>query len=227
MGSKGTLGRTYALPRPVRRPVKCNSPMPRYLPLFDGPGPKKTLIQIRTDLGDCRRCKLAETRKNIVFGQGHPYTKLMLIGEAPGEREDETGIAFVGRAGELLTSLLHELRIERTEVYIANCLKCRPPMNRQPEEDEVMACRPFLEAQIRSLNPRVIVAFGKYAAQWLIGEIPSITKARGRVWHTRYGLVVPTYHPAHLLRNPQETWRVREDLKMAQDLVAKNREVPF
>jgi len=142
----------------------------------------------------------------------------MLIGEAPGEREDETGFPFVGRAGDLLTESLLEMKITRSEVYIANCVKCRPPENRQPEDDEVLACRPFLEMQILSIQPKIIVAFGKYAAQWLLGEIPSISKVRGRVWRSRYGSVIPTFHPAHILRNPQEAGKLRRDLSMAVQL---------
>ena len=190
----------------------------RPLPLFDTPEPKKTLPLIRKELGECRRCKLCTTRKNIVFGHGNSLAKLMLIGEAPGEREDETGFPFVGRAGDLLTESLLEMKITRSEVYIANCVKCRPPENRQPEDDEVLACRPFLEMQILSIQPKIIVAFGKYAAQWLLGEIPSISKVRGRVWRSRYGSVIPTFHPAHILRNPQEAGKLRRDLSMAVQL---------
>ena len=197
----------------------------RPLPLFDTPEPRKTLPLIRTELGECRRCKLCTTRNRIVFGQGDPKARLMFIGEAPGEKEDETGFAFVGKAGNLLTELLLELRITRSTIYIANCVKCRPPENRQPEEDEVLACRPFLEMQILSIKPKVVVAFGKYAAQWLLGEIPSITKVRGRVWHSRYGVVIPTYHPAHILRNPQEAGKFRRDLSMAVQLANRGAEI--
>jgi len=197
----------------------------RPLPLFDTPEKQKTLPLIRTELGECRRCKLCTTRKRIVFGHGNSEAKLMLIGEAPGEREDETGFPFVGKAGDLLTEILIEKRVNRSEVYITNCIKCRPPGNRQPEEDEVLACRPFLEMQILSIKPKIIVAFGKYAAQWLLGEIPSIMKVRGRIWRTSRGIVIPTYHPAHVLRNPHEIGKLRGDLDMAIQLANRRAEV--
>lgn len=193
--------------------------MARSLPLFDLPEPKLTLIEIREELGDCERCKLFRYRKHIVFGQGNPNAKLLFVGEAPGEEEDNSGVAFCGRAGRLLTDLLSEVGLSREEVYIANCLKCRPPGNRKPEPDELIECRPFLESQIRAIRPQVIVALGGFAAQNLLGGNPSISKIRGQIWSHAHAKVVPTFHPAYILRSPDETKKVIEDFKLARSLV--------
>jgi DNA polymerase len=143
----------------------------------------------------------------------------MFVGEAPGEVEDESGIAFAGRAGILLTELLEEFGWSREAIYIANCIKCRPPQNRDPEPEELKVCSPFLEKQIFSIRPEVIVALGKYSAQMLIGEEVSISRMRGRIWHTKYGRIVPTYHPAYILRNPTEVSKIREDFQLAMDFL--------
>ena len=133
--------------------------------------PVAALAAIREEIGDCRRCKLASGRKTIVFGQGNPGAELMFVGEAPGSEEDEQGLAFVGRAGQLLTDIIEKgMKMKRSDVFIANVLKCRPPQNRNPEPDEILACQPFLEAQIRAIRPRVLVGLGKFAAQWLLQD---------------------------------------------------------
>jgi uracil-DNA glycosylase len=179
-----------------------------------------SLPEIRDLIGDCRRCKLAGGRKNIVFGQGNPRAPLMFVGEAPGSEEDEQGLAFVGRAGQLLTDIIEKgLKIPRAEVFIANVIKCRPPQNRNPEPDEITSCQPFLEAQIRAIQPRVLVGLGKFAGQWLLKTAEPISRIRGRL--ADYGgiPVMPTWHPAYLLRNPAAKRDVWEDMKVVRRLL--------
>jgi uracil-DNA glycosylase len=179
-----------------------------------------SLVEIREEIGDCRRCKLAGGRKNIVFGQGNPKAQLMFVGEAPGSDEDEQGLAFVGRAGQLLTDIIEKgLKIPRPDVYIANVIKCRPPQNRNPEPDEITSCQPFLEAQIRTIQPRVLVGLGKFAGQWLLKTAEPISRIRGRL--ADYGgiPVMPTWHPAYLLRNPAAKRDVWEDMKIVRSLL--------
>jgi uracil-DNA glycosylase family 4 len=185
--------------------------------------PSPSLEAIRETIGDCRRCKLSSGRKTIVFGQGNPRAELMFVGEAPGSEEDEQGLAFVGRAGQLLTDIIQKgLRLERQDVFIANVVKCRPPQNRNPEPDEIMACQPFLEAQIRSIRPRVLVGLGKFAAQWLLKSAEPITKIRGRLGEYEGITVMPTYHPAYLLRNPSAKKDVWEDMKTVLRLLGRS-----
>ncbi len=184
------------------------------------PDAAAALRAIREDLGDCRRCKLFGTRKNIVFGQGNPNARLMFVGEAPGADEDEQGLAFVGKAGQLLTRIIEAMGLTRDEVYIANILKSRPPQNRNPEPDEVLACHPFLERQIAAIRPRVIVGLGKFAAQWLLKTAEPITRLRGRLGEREGVKVMPTYHPAYLLRNPGAKKDVWEDMKVVRALLA-------
>jgi DNA polymerase len=182
-----------------------------------------SLVEIREDLGDCRRCKLSGGRKNIVFGQGNPKASLMFVGEAPGSDEDEQGLAFVGRAGQLLTDIIEKgLKIPRPEVFIANVIKCRPPQNRNPEPDEITSCQPFLEAQIRAIRPRVLVGLGKFAGQWLLKTAEPISRIRGRL--ADYGgiPVMPTWHPAYLLRNPAAKRDVWEDMKVVRSLLDRS-----
>lgn len=177
-----------------------------------------TLQQVREELGECTRCRLCEGRTQIVFGDGNPDADLMFIGEGPGEQEDLRGIPFCGRAGDLLTRMIERgLGIPRSDVYICNIVKCRPPKNRTPHADEVASCRPFLEGQIDAVRPKVIVALGKPAASLLLGRDIAITRVRG-TWHEVRGLpVMPTFHPAFLLRQYTEQHRrlVWEDLKAA------------
>ncbi|HVT42769.1 MAG TPA: uracil-DNA glycosylase [Thermoanaerobaculia bacterium] len=161
----------------------------------------------------CTRCKLAPTRTTVVFGSGNRNADLLFIGEAPGRDEDLKGAPFVGRAGQLLTDIIKAMKLTREEVYIANVIKCRPPENRNPEPDELDACRPFIERQIALIRPKVIVTLGRFALQSLLQNTRSVTAARG-VW-TRYGeiKVMPTYHPAYLLRNPAAKKDVWQDMK--------------
>jgi uracil-DNA glycosylase len=180
------------------------------------------LKAIREDIGDCQRCKLAGGRRNIVFGQGNPNARLMFVGEAPGGEEDVQGLAFVGRAGQLLTDIIEKgLKIPRKDVFIVNVLKCRPPENRNPEPDEIMACQPFLEKQIEVIRPTVIVGLGKFAGQWLLKTAEPISRIRGRVGDYNGIKVVPTYHPAFLLRNPSAKKEVWEDMKVVLSLLAE------
>jgi DNA polymerase len=186
------------------------------------PSSSPGLDAVRADLGDCRRCRLADTRKTIVFGQGNPGAELMFVGEAPGADEDEQGLAFVGRAGQLLTDIIEKgLKMPRADVFIANVLQCRPPGNRNPEPDEILACQPFLEKKIAEIRPRVLVGLGKFAGQWLLKTAEPISKIRGRVGSYQGIPVVPTYHPAFLLRTPSAKKDVWEDMKVVLSLLGK------
>jgi DNA polymerase len=171
-------------------------------------------------LAGCPRCKLSKTRTNIVFGQGNPKARLMFVGEAPGRDEDEQGLAFVGRAGQLLTKIVEAIGMKREDVFIANVLKCRPPNNRNPEPDEVASCMPFLQEQIRLIAPKVIVTLGTFAAQALLETDEPIGRMRGR-WRTAQGVrIMPTFHPAFLLRSPERKKDVWEDMKLVRDFLA-------
>ena len=173
-----------------------------------------TLEELRAAIGDCRRCKLCSGRTHLVFGVGNPRAKLMFVGEGPGRDEDLQGEPFVGRAGQLLTDIITKgIGLRREDVYIANVVKCRPPDNRNPEPDEVATCEPFLKKQIELISPEIIVALGKFAVQTLLQSKMPITKLRG-TWHTYEGIkLMPTFHPAYLLRNPADKKLVWEDIK--------------
>jgi len=178
------------------------------------------LVAIRTDIGDCTRCKLHTLgRTQIVFGVGNPDADLMFVGEAPGADEDIQGFPFVGRAGQLLTKIIEAIDLKREEVYIANVIKCRPPGNRNPEQDEVETCEPFLFRQIDVIKPKVIVALGKFGAQTLLRTLDPISRLRGRVFEYRGAKLVPTFHPAYLLRNPSSKREVWEDMKLVRSLL--------
>jgi uracil-DNA glycosylase family 4 len=171
-----------------------------------------SLEAIQADMKDCRRCKLAPGRKNIVFGSGNPKAELMFVGEAPGADEDEQGLPFVGRAGQLLTKIIEAMEMSRNDVFICNILKCRPPGNRNPEPDEIAACEPFLFRQIAVVRPKIICALGAYGAQTLLKTTEAIGRLRGRLLDYRGLKLVATYHPAYLLRNPMEKRKVWEDM---------------
>jgi DNA polymerase len=196
----------------------------------DGPGHPvafftDTLDAIRADVGeDCSRCKLHRLgRKQIVFGVGNPEADLMFVGEAPGADEDAQGIPFVGRAGQLLTKIIEAIGLKREDVYIANVIKCRPPQNRNPEQDEVETCEPFLFRQIDVIKPKVIVALGTFAARTLLGTLDPISRLRGRVHDYRGAKLIPTFHPAYLLRNPASKREVWEDMKAVRELLRQER----
>lgn len=171
------------------------------------------LDAIRSELGECKRCKLYSGRTNIVFGTGNPHAKLVFVGEGPGYDEDVKGEPFVGRAGQLLTKIIQAIDLTRDEVYICNIIKCRPPANRNPESDEITACFPFLKRQLDAIGPDFICALGTFASQTLLDTNEPISKLRGRLFQYRGIKVMPTYHPAYLLRNPEKKRDVWEDMK--------------
>ena len=184
--------------------------------LFVSPGLEATrnLEELRTHIGDCRRCKLAPHRTHLVFGVGNPRARLVFVGEAPGRDEDLQGEPFVGRAGQLLTEIITKgMKLRREDVYIANVIKCRPPDNRNPEPDEVASCEPFLLRQLELIGPEVVVALGKFAGQTLLRVKTPITQLRGR-WYDYHGIkLMPTFHPAYLLRNPADKRLVWQDIQ--------------
>ncbi len=170
------------------------------------------LKSLRKAIGDCNRCKLSKGRTNIVFGEGNPDTRLMFIGEAPGREEDLQARPFVGDAGIVLTRLIEKMGFKRGDVYIANIVKCRPPMNRDPEIDEIESCRGFVEKQIEIINPDVIMSLGRISAQTLIGNAKlKITAIRGNFFDYKGIALIPTFHPAYLIRNPKDKWLTWSD----------------
>jgi DNA polymerase len=188
--------------------------------LFTSAG--QALAAVRADVGDdCSRCKLHKLgRSRIVFGVGNPEADLMFVGEAPGADEDLQGEPFVGRAGQLLTKIIEAINLKRQDVYIANVIKCRPPGNRNPEPDEVEQCETFLFRQIDVVKPKVVVALGKFAAQSLLRTTEPITRLRGREYNYRDAILMPTYHPAYLLRNPSAKRDVWNDMKRVREILA-------
>ena len=183
----------------------------------------EALRQAAGEASGCTACKLSGGRQNVVFGSGSPDAELMLIGEGPGAAEDRQGLPFVGPAGELLTKILRAIDLERSEVYIANVVKCRPPNNRDPEPDEVAACRGFLERQIELVQPKVIVALGRVAAQALLGTTEALGRLRGR-WHSVRGVPTrATYHPAALLRYARYKRPTWEDMQVVRDRLREDR----
>ena len=216
-GAAASGGSAASAPDDLPAALRDDAPAPTP----SDPTPAATLIAIREDLGDCIRCKLhAQGRKQIVYGVGNPSADLMFVGEAPGADEDVQGIPFVGRAGQLLTDIIEKgLQIPRKDVYIANVIKCRPPGNRNPELDEVATCEPFLFQQIDIIKPKVIVALGKFGAQTLLRTLEPISRLRGRVYDYRGAKLVPTFHPAYLLRNPSSKREVWEDMKLVRELL--------
>jgi uracil-DNA glycosylase family 4 len=172
------------------------------------------LSSVRDELGDCTRCKLCKGRKTIVFGEGDPEAVLVFVGEGPGQEEDQQGRPFVGAAGQLLTDIIVKgMRLNREDVYICNIVKCRPPGNRNPEPDEIEACEPFLIKQLQAISPKMIVALGNVAVKTLLRTKEGITRLRG-TWRTYQGIrLMPTFHPAYLLRNPSDKKLVWEDIR--------------
>jgi uracil-DNA glycosylase family 4 len=189
------------------------SSAPEQIPVILSRSREEAMTAIRSDLGDCTRCKLHAGRTNLVFGVGNPNASLMFVGEGPGADEDEQGIPFVGRAGQLLTQIITAMGYNRDQVYIANVVKCRPPNNRNPEPDEIEQCEPFLMRQIDAIQPRVIVALGKFAAQTLLRSTEPISRLRGRFHRIGSAHLMPTFHPSYLLRNPASKREVWEDMK--------------
>jgi len=188
------------------------------LEIINGWGKNRTysfesLGAIRRDLGDCRRCGLSKSRKNIVFGTGDSKARLVFVGEGPGYEEDQQGEPFVGAAGQLLTRIILAIQLTRDRVYICNIIKCRPPKNRNPMPEEIKACTPFLERQIAAIKPDFICALGTFAARTLLETAEPISRLRGRFHDYKGSMVLPTYHPAYLLRNPEKKRDVWEDMK--------------
>ena len=185
-----------------------------------GDGPvREDLDGVRSDLGECTRCKLHAGRANLVFGVGNPDADLMFVGEAPGRDEDQQGEPFVGRAGQLLTKIIASIGLNRSDVYIANVIKCRPPNNRNPEPDEIENCEPFLLRQVDAVRPRVVVALGAFAIRTLLSSGQSISALRGQIFDYRGAKLVPTFHPAFLLRSPDRKRDVWEDMKKVRGLL--------
>ena len=189
-----------------------------------GGDPAGALHALREEIGDCTRCPLhSQGRRQVVFGVGNPSADLMFVGEAPGADEDIQGEPFVGRAGQLLTKIIEAIGFKRSDVYIANVIKCRPPGNRNPAPEEVSTCQPFLFRQIDAIRPRVIVALGTFAAHTLLGTDAPISRLRGRVHEFRGGSkLVPTFHPAFLLRSPDKKRDVWDDMKKVRALLAES-----
>jgi len=180
---------------------------------------KQGLQVVRDDLGDCKRCKLAPSRTNLVYGVGNPDADLVFVGEAPGADEDAQGEPFVGKAGQLLTKMIEAMGYSRSDVYICNVLKCRPPGNRNPEPDEIAQCEPFLRRQVELLQPKIILAMGRFAMQALLGSTEPLGRLRGQVHRYNDVPVVVTYHPAYLLRNLPDKAKAWADLCLAQSVL--------
>jgi len=198
---------------PQAASLKIEAPAKKQKDAPAAPIPPMTLEMIREEIGDCQRCKLAPTRTQIVFGAGSPKAGLLFVGEGPGRDEDLQGEPFVGRAGQLLTRMIEAMGLSRETVYIANIIKCRPPNNRNPEADEIANCRPFLERQIAVIAPKIICALGSFAAQTLLETDRRISALRGTFHDLKGVKVLPTFHPAYLLRNPSQKRVVWEDLQ--------------
>ncbi len=213
-----------AAPAPVAAPVAAPSKS-KPVPKVEAPSaivPGETLDEVRRELGECTRCKLCNGRTQIVFGSGNPRAELVFVGEGPGEEEDKQGIPFVGAAGQLLTKMIEAMKFSRDTVYICNVVKCRPPGNRNPEPEEIQSCEPFLRAQLRVIKPKVIVALGKFAAQTLLREDTAITRLRGQ-WRKYEGIdLMPTFHPAYLLRSPDEKKKAWMDLQEVMKRLGSN-----
>jgi len=212
--------------KPAAHPVPPSAvirpPAPSFSLFEAAPAPRsgpETLEQIRQDLGECRRCKLAPTRKTIVFGEGNPHAELVFIGEGPGADEDEQGLPFVGRAGKLLNRIMQTVGLKREDVYICNVVKCRPPGNRTPEKDEVDSCSPFLYRQIEAIKPRLICCLGAPAVRTVLGLKEGITKIRGQFYNFGSTKALATVHPAYVLRNPREEKILREDFEKIRDFL--------
>ncbi len=213
-------GPTVGPTLPTAKAEMSAAPKPDAAPVTVFKNSVDALAAIRADIGDCTRCKLHTLgRTQVVFGVGNPNADLMFVGEAPGADEDEQGIPFIGRAGQLLTKIIEAIALTREDVYIANIIKCRPPQNRNPEPDEVATCEPFLFQQIDAIKPKIIVALGKYAAQTLLRTDTPISRLRGQQFDYRGSTLIPTFHPAYLLRNPSSKREVWDDMKLVKTLL--------
>ncbi|MBZ5515381.1 MAG: uracil-DNA glycosylase [Acidobacteriia bacterium] len=227
--SKNLVGgaTTLTVPDPQTPSPESRITRAQPLSLFEAPAPprpeREALEEIRQDLGDCQRCRLARGRKTIVFGQGNPHAELVFVGEGPGADEDEQGLPFVGRAGQLLNRMIQFVGMKREEVYICNIVKCRPPGNRTPEKDEVDACSPFLFRQIEAISPRLICCLGAPAMKTLLGIKEGITRVRGQFFDYAGTKAFVAYHPAYILRNPREEKILREDFERIREFLKSHR----
>ncbi len=185
------------------------------------PNKLKLLKDMQAEISDCRLCRLSKGRRNVVFGEGNPDAELMFIGEGPGREEDLQARPFVGDAGKVLTSLINKMGLKREDVYIANIVKCRPPSNRDPEEDEMASCSSFLEKQIEITGPRIIIALGRISAHNLTGSRIAISKLRGTFYSYKEIPVMPTFHPAYLMRNPKDKWLTWGDVQKVLERLKK------
>jgi uracil-DNA glycosylase len=207
-------------------PLAAPGPFPAGSPANDeiavaAAGMRETMEEIRAELGECNRCQLGRTRTNLVFGIGNPHARLVFVDEAPGRDEDLQGEPFVGEAGQLLTKIINAMGFQRSEIYICNVLKCRPPNNRNPLPSEIEQCHPFMLRQVKSIGPEVVVALGTFAAQTLLQTKEPISKLRGR-FHDYHGIpLMPTFHPAFLLRNAAMKREVWEDMQQVMKLLGK------
>ena len=219
------------LPKTLRKPdlQKLALALPKIAPLPTAPAPSlfdsadkvadDTLLKVREDLGECTRCKLHKHRHTIVFGDGSPKAELVFVGEGPGADEDAQGLPFVGRAGKLLTQMIEAMGLQRKDVYICNVVKCRPPENRTPEDDEVGTCSPFLFRQLDVIAPKMIICLGAVAAKTLLKTNRGISQFRGQWLDYRSSKLMATYHPAYLLRNPNAKGEVWKDLQKVMALL--------
>ncbi|MBI4228897.1 MAG: uracil-DNA glycosylase [Deltaproteobacteria bacterium] len=198
----------------TKEPPKTTIDANIQLSIFDSFSKKQTLQEIREEIGDCTRCKLHEGRTNIVFGEGNPKARLVFVGEGPGRDEDIQGRPFVGRAGQLLTKIINAMGLKRSDVYICNVVKCRPPGNRTPEQDEIGTCQQFLFKQLRSIDPKVIVCLGITAAQSVLNTRKKLGDLRGSFHNYGHARLMVTYHPAALLRNPGFKKPLWEDMQL-------------
>jgi DNA polymerase len=211
---------TAVIAPPIRPPAPSFS-------LFEAPPPKprgpETLEEIRADLGDCHRCKLAGGRHTIVFGEGNPHAELVFVGEGPGADEDEQGRPFVGRAGQLLNRMIQMIGMKREDVYICNVVKCRPPGNRTPEKDEIETCSPFLFRQFEAIKPRLICCLGAPAVRTVLGIKEGITKIHGRFYDFESSKAIATVHPAYVLRNPREEKILHADFEKIREFLKRKK----
>lgn len=198
----------------TKQPVKTTIDADIQLNIFDSASKKQTLEEIKEEIGDCTRCKLHEGRTNIVFGEGNPKARLVFVGEGPGRDEDSQGQPFVGRAGQLLTKIINAMGLKRSDVYICNVVKCRPPGNRTPEQDEIVTCQQFLIKQLRAIDPAVIVCLGSVAAQSVLNTKAKLGELRGNFHTYGHTKLMVTYHPAALLRNPGFKKPLWEDMQL-------------
>jgi uracil-DNA glycosylase family 4 len=217
-----TMARIQGAARPESNTPRASTPSQPVKTKYSSKDKALLLDEMAASCANCEKCRLSEGRTRVVFGAGNPDADLVFIGEAPGYHEDQQGIPFVGRAGELLTKIIKAMQFERSEVYICNIIKCRPPENRDPYHDEVEQCEPYLMRQIEILEPKVIVCLGRHATTTLLRNVQGISYVRGK-WQKFQGIpVMPTYHPSYLLRSPAQKAKVWDDMKKVMQVFGKD-----